>query len=147
MWKNLSKIILLILLALPSEAIALYLERTYFMELGFIVSVFLTYLLSLLASLMRSYKIWAIGNLLLIATSYLFLQVIGFEILHIIPGEKFPMLLLIFLLCRVTPQIFGYIWGRILRQSTSKEQKYLTKTEISKPKQSHTFSTKAETQF
>jgi len=114
----LTKILLLLLLSFPTEVLALYLEHTYYIEIGFIVSVFLTYILALIATFLKAYKTWVFGNVMLLVTSYIFLKTIGSNLLLTFSQSRIPMLLIVFLLSWLVPQIFGAVWGRILRQSS-----------------------------
>ena len=111
---------MLILFSLPTGVFALYLEHTYYIEIGFIVSVFLTYILALSASYMKAYKTWILGNLLLLVTSYWFIHSVGYNLAERTTDSRFPMLLIVFFLCWLVPQVFGTVWGSILRKSSMK---------------------------
>ncbi|MDR2465237.1 MAG: hypothetical protein LBD38_03055 [Streptococcaceae bacterium] len=106
------RILILIGFSIPTEVISVYLEDTYFFEIGFIISVFLTFILTFYVTYIKDTRLWVIGNLLTLAFS------IVFEV-SMNHGNLIGMTLkmLIFLICWIIPQVLGRFWGVVLRRT------------------------------
>ncbi|SJZ44405.1 hypothetical protein SAMN02745116_00322 [Pilibacter termitis] len=112
------KLLLMLGFSLPTEVLAIYIEHTYFLEIGFVLSVLITFFLAFFAQIIRARKSWILGNGLTLVTTVIFETTVDKNYLFEHSWSTINLLVFIFVVCWLVPQVFGAIWGYLYVSSS-----------------------------
>jgi hypothetical protein len=112
-------ILLLLGYAVPSVYIAVYLERTYYIDIGLVLSILIMFVLAFFCHFLDLRHIFYLGNLLMFIGSLLFEEWLNF--MHFLHCQSMGAMCVLFYSCWFIPQIFGMIWGKVLHRNLHSE--------------------------